>query len=204
MSHLKGSTPEELAAYEEQKKVKIYREIMGRANVPAAFQQQNSQELAKHVAWAETFTRLRSFLKPDHRGSVIVLTGKRGCGKTAMAVEAIKWGACHDLFGFFCKLEFFLDQKRGKDVDHVFIQENFADPKIVVIDECGKYSESTWESLKLFNLLDSRKDDQKHTILTCSVLPADLPAFFGSSIADRIHDGGVVLHLDWDSFRGKV
>lgn len=196
----KAATDEQIAARALEENERIYRVLESGAAIPARYAQSQLRACLEHKDWAGVFEVFADlWAKPP--GTLIVLCGKRGTGKTTMAIEAMRVMMRARWASYYTTLEVYLRHVRGRDVDWSLVQEHFEDPKLLVIDECAKVGESSWEQRQFFHIVNTRFNDNKHTILVCSVLPAELTDFLGASLADRVNEGGAVLHCNWESLR---
>lgn len=73
--------------------------------------------------------------------------------------------------------------------------------RLLVIDEVLKRSESPWENNLLFDLISSRYNDQRDTILIDNATPEQFFEAVGPSISSRVNECGGVVHCNWPSFR---
>lgn len=139
-------------------------------------------------------------VQPDEPGKLVVLTGRRGTGKTAMGIEVMRMLMKCRVSTRFSVLEEYLRLVRFKP-DWESVQMWFEDPKLVVIDEVAKISDQPFDQRQFFHIVNTRYSDNKHTLLICSVELPELADFLGASLADRVQDGGEVLHCNWQSLR---
>lgn len=197
---LKPASEEQLAAAKREEDARIFRELEGKANIPVRYAKSRLKEFVAHTGWGAVFAELAVLVKSD-AGKLVVLCGKRGTGKSVMAIEVMRELMRARCYTFIEDLERYLRQVRYRDTDWTLVQERYEDPKLLVIDECAKISDVQWDQRLFFDIVNTRHKDNKHTILVCSVLPADLADFLGASLSDRVNEGGRVLHCAWGSFR---
>jgi len=176
--------------------------LLKNTNLPRRYDFLMLETCRRHEGWAGAFDRLRVNVDSKVAGNVVVLCGARGTGKTQMAAELIRFLAISHQF--FCRYEVFQDyldklrQSWHTADDHASL---FQSPRLVVIDEVAKSGDSAWAEQRLFHLVNSRYNDLKHTVLITAAPPEAVPDIVGPSVADRINEGGVVIHLNWPSFR---
>lgn len=172
------------------------------ANIPRRYDFLMLETCRRHEGWAKAFDRLRVNVDSRAAGNVVVLCGARGTGKTQMACELIRFLAVGHRF--FCRYEVFqdyLDYLRipGASMDN----ERYSHPRLLVIDEIAKSGDSAWAEQRLFHLVNVRYNDLKHTILITAAGPDQLSDILSPSVADRVNEGGAVIHLNWPSFRNN-
>lgn len=155
------------------------------------------------VEWTQAFDKLKSKLG---NGALITLLGKRGSGKTQMAVEAMR----HLLepiqnSKYVSAVEFFMQIKnayrKDSEESEMEIMENFEEASLLVIDEFGKRSDSDWERVMLFELIDKRYGNLKDTILISNLDALGFSEFAGESIMSRLNETGGIIECNWKSFR---
>lgn len=163
--------------------------------------------LDRHAAagpWGETYRRLRGRL-PE--GTLIVLLGKRGTGKTQMAIDlladmamasqAVRYLKMIDLFR---EIRNCYRQDGPREVDAV---KRICQYPGLVLDEAHERSDSDWENRTLNNIIDHRYDGVRTTILVSNMTREGFAQAVGPSIVSRVHECGEVVVCDWESFRTK-
>ena len=177
--------------------------ILVNANLPKRYECDRLETCSTHEGWASAFRNIRDAIVGKSNGSISIICGSRGTGKTQMAAELIRYSAHHR---FFSRYEVFLDYldavRRINDQpaadDH---DVRYLAPRLVVLDEIAKAGDSAWAEQRLFHLVNARYNDLKHTVLITSASPDRIADIVGPSVADRINEGGIVIHLNWPSFR---
>ncbi len=154
--------------------------------------------------WGEKFTTLKAKLGT---GFIIGLVGTRGNGKTQMAVslamDSIR--SKRRSARYTTATAFFMRIKGtyGKDADEKEgeVVDDFARPRLLVVDEAGKRGGSEWENNLLFELLNRRYNDMKDTILVDNRTLSEFVETIGPSLASRMNEGGGIVDCNWESFR---
>lgn len=153
--------------------------------------------------WGEKLSALE---KKIGTGFTVALVGVRGNGKTQMAVELMKDATNKLRSAKFCtSTQFFMKIKasyhrESEDTEAEVIGE-YRTPKLLVIDEIGKRSDSNWENTLLFELLNRRYNDMTDTLLIDNRPKSDFVAAIGPSLASRMAESGGIIECNWESFR---
>lgn len=160
----------------------------------------------KHEGWNTAFDRVENLLGT---GAIILLTGKRGCGKTQMAVHAIRQSAKQGRDGYYTKaLDIFIGMRacfrQGASASEESLIKQYVRYKLLVIDALEEKSDSEWENRMLSHIIDKRYDARVDTILVTNETPEEFAKQHGSSISDRMHETGGVVRFNWGSFRSSI
>lgn len=160
-------------------------------------------EMSCSKEWTDQWLKLKSALGI---GSIFVILGNRGSGKSQMSVCAIR-ESCKSLRSsrYEKALNFFLDvrktYKKDSQATENDILKEYCEPFLLVIDAVENRSESPFENMLLNHLIDIRYDQMKDTILIGNQNENEFAASMGPSIVDRIHECGVKIICNWTSFR---
>lgn len=139
-------------------------------------------------------------------GFLSALTGTRGNGKTQLAVELMKLVTARQKAALYATAtDFFVRIKETYRKDstrtEADILRTFRLPRLLVIDEVGKRSDSQWENNLLFELINRRYNDLTDTLLIDNRPPADFIQSIGPSLASRMQETGGIIECNWPSFR---
>ena len=78
-------------------------------------------------------------------------------------------------------------------------------PDLLILDEVGVQFGSDAEKLILFEIINTRYQDMKPTILISNLTLVELGKYIGERVVDRMREGGgAILSFDWDSYRGAA
>ena len=78
-------------------------------------------------------------------------------------------------------------------------------PDLLILDEVGVQFGSDFERNILFDVLNERYEKRRPTILLSNLPVADVTAYLGERVIDRIReDGGARIVFDWESYRTKA
>lgn len=143
-------------------------------------------------------------------GASLVLTGGPGTGKTHLAC-AVANAVMHDhlasvAFGTVATLLRHIKDSYRKDATRSE-QDAINDlvrPQLLIVDEVGVQVGSEHEKLLMFEVLNSRYQDLRPTILLSNLSAAELETFLGQRVMDRYRECGSVLAFDWQSHRGAA
>lgn len=166
-----------------------------------------------HADWLASFETARAAIA---RGGIIALTGKRGTGKTQLAAWLIRWMIeqlnTDDSSGlsrrpdskYFTAQGLFLHIRKGyaqgeneSNQVHSLIR-----PELLVIDEVQERRGTDWENAAFVNIVDQRYARELPTVLIGNLQPQAFLENVGNSIADRMNEGGGIIEMNWQSFRG--
>lgn len=165
---------------------------------------------AKHClkickAYAQKWTeRLR-------QGGGLVMCGKPGTGKNhlalAIAKHVINEHQSSALFTTALRVARKFKSSWGKNADiteHQVI-EFYTHTDLLIIDEVGVQFGSESEKLILFEIINTRYEKMRPTILISNLPKDELSTFIGERVIDRMNDGGgCTLAFTWESYRSRA
>jgi len=158
----------------------------------------------KHPEWRG---KLDGILSKLGTGSIFILLGSRGTGKTQLATAVARYVAetksnrskyvvLGDLFtaikGTF---------KSGSADSENSILDSLTSAPLLVLDECHEITGTEWQGQILTRLIDARYREQMTSILITNHSKEAFIDAVGTSIADRIAECGYLIECDWPSFR---
>lgn len=154
----------------------------------------------------------------DPKGSLVILQGIKGTGKTQLAVSAaagFKYEPQNPLSGkwnnpaprYVKVSDIFRDirstySKASEDSESE-IFKGFIKPKLLIIDEAQERGETEFEDRALIHIIDKRYDALLHTIIISNLTKDALGKSLGTSIVSRLHETGEVIECNWKSWREK-
>ncbi|MBL1506063.1 ATP-binding protein, partial [Klebsiella pneumoniae] len=78
----------------------------------------------------------------------------------------------------------------------------FTKPDLLIIDEVGIQFGSKAEEMIMFEIINTRYERLKPTILISNLPKDELTQFIGERVIDRMNDGGgCTISFTWDSYR---
>jgi DNA replication protein DnaC len=154
-------------------------------------------------AWWEYKNRIKLW-----SGSIYILCGPRGTGKTQLAVEKI-WDACQELKKcLYAKITtLFLEIKstysKASTETEKDVLEKYLAPSLLVIDEVNERADTDWENRVFTHIVSDRHDNLKDTILITNERPEALQEIISPTILSRSQEVGGILRFDGkiDNFR---
>jgi DNA replication protein DnaC len=140
-------------------------------------------------------------------GRCLVLSGTPGSGKTHLAVAVLKSVMAKGATGRYATVMGMLGRIKatyGKDPSETERQavEAFVAPDLLVLDEVARQTDSNYEHMQVFHVLNTRYNEGKPTVLVSNLSGRELRGFLGEAVWDRLREqGGQVLACDWESHR---
>jgi len=138
------------------------------------------------------------------KNGIVVLYGKRGCGKTRMAAElAVMAGGSR----YRTAMRFFLEVRatfrKGSEKSEMDILDDLTATPLLVLDEIQERGETAFEDRLLTHLIDARYSAMKPTVMIANLTKPELAESLGASIVDRARENGKSIEFNWPSFRGQ-
>lgn len=141
------------------------------------------------------------FVEKENNDGVLMLTGKRGTGKTHLGISAVR-----DKKGFYIgmedliyKIESSLNFKSEKTEEQVF--DDFSTKRFLVIDEIGRSLKREKEIEILSYILRKRYDNKLPTIIISNLDKKTLLTNLGEAVADRLCETGTSVEFSGESYR---
>ncbi|BGI52693.1 MAG: ATP-binding protein [Candidatus Hamiltonella defensa (Ceratovacuna japonica)] len=205
----------QVQAEQARKKQALIQTLLKNAHIPPRFEQacfesyqpvnaQARQCLAVCQRYAEHWPTRRA------QGGGLVLCGRPGTGKNHLAVSMAKsliqtHQASVLLTGALQMIRAVKNtwSKTAEKTETQVIQD-YARPDLLVIDELGVQFGSDTEKIILFEILNTRYEQLKPSVLISNLAPAEMADCIGERVMDRMQEGGGgTLAFTWDSYRSR-
>lgn len=156
------------------------------------------------MEWSERYAKMKTALA---NGGMYAFIGKRGTGKTQMAVSLIghfiynlgkscKYTEAYDIY------ESIKQSFAGGELKEARNRKNFVDPDVLVIDALEVRAESAFENRELNYILNKRYGyPSKITILISNDTKQSFADFVGTSTVSRMDETGGFITFNGKSFR---
>lgn len=197
-------------AAEAEEKENIRRERINALAVPKRLKLGRSH-LSDGNHWRYALDKLKDSIGT---GTIIVLRGKSGTGKSQMAAELLYHGIDKDLSGLFITLtDLQLDVKAtfNTALSEASVIKRLIKPDILVIDEFDwmpekntEVTDNYWQSI-IYHIVNKRYYDMKDTIMTSNKSLEDFNRTTIDPIKSRITETGYLVNTDnWTDFRRTI
>lgn len=186
---------------------------LGEALIPKRFQGKTFEDYrATTDVQRDCLERCREYARnfPGHAeaGRCVVMTGKPGTGKTHLATAiAGTVVVAHGATAVYRSVSTILQFIKGSYDSKAEYTEADAfaalvEPDLLIIDEVGATKPTEYELATLFNVINSRYEQQLPTIVISNIDAKKLAEVLGDRSVDRLREGGGIgLVFNWASAR---
>ena len=204
------------AEYAKREAIARWQSKLGWAGIPDRFHDRTltsykavTDEQRKALSFAQEYADGFDAVLQTGRGAVFI--GKPGTGKTHLAVGiALEVMSRWNGSALFTTAQRALRRvkdtwTRGSEESETQAIEALVFPDLLILDEVGVMFGTDTEKMILFDVLNSRYEQRKPTILLSNLTVDEVKGYLGERIFDRMReDGGRVVVFDWGSYRGQA
>lgn len=192
-----------------------YHKNRGSAEIPKRFQSSRftnydaSSDKQKKVL-NEVQDYATSFGEAWEAGRCMVWAGPAGTGKTHLAGALLDHIMREGWTGMYASI---LDASKrikatygqGSAETESAAIRRYVTPDLLILDEVGIGYNSDTEKLHMWEIIGSRYNDRKPTILISNLDQKQVQVILGDRIYDRLREGGgTYVAFDWESYRSKA
>lgn len=142
-------------------------------------------------------------------GDGLIMMGNMGTGKTHLATGLIRYATRHLAVparyitapALFSRIRASYNSHTETEAD---ILAELVRAPLLVLDEIGVGKGSDNELNVTYSLLGQRYDECRPTIIITNLMSADLKAWLGERVVDRLRETSPVVLFDWESHRGRA
>jgi DNA replication protein DnaC len=209
------------AANEAAEKVRNWEKRIGQAGIPERFTNRTLESYnatndgqRKALAFAKEYAD--NFKDVLCTGRSAIFCGKPGTGKThlsiGIALEVMKLKYENGYYNYnalFLTVQRMVRRmkeswRKDSEESESDVMSILVEPELLIIDEIGVQFGSDFEKNFMFDVLNSRYENHRPTLLLSNLSVSEVKAFLGERIYDRLReDGGQCVSFDWTSHRGK-
>lgn len=161
----------------------------------------------KALAFATEYAENFDLVLREGRSAIFV--GKVGTGKTHLAIGIALSIMQQQRSALFVTVQRLIrrvkDSWHTKEETESQVVDVFASPDLLVLDEVGVQFGSEFEKQVLFDVLNTRYENRKPSILLSNIPKEQLSDYLGERVTDRLREnGGKVIGFDWESYRRNL
>jgi len=187
---------------------------IGSAAIPERFKNRTLESYVaktsgqqKALAFATEYAENFDLVLKQGRSAIFV--GKVGTGKTHLAIGIALSIMQQQRSALFVTVQRLIrrvkDSWHTKEETESQVVDVFASPDLLVLDEVGVQFGSEFEKQVLFDVLNTRYENRKPSILLSNIPKEQLSDYLGERVTDRLREnGGKVIGFDWESYRRNL
>ena len=208
---------EQLAADEKLRQERIaskWKAKISGAAIPERFKDRTLESYVaktsgqqKALAFATEYAENFDLVLREGRSAIFL--GNVGTGKTHLAVGIALSIMLQQRSALFVTVQRLIrrvkDSWHTKEETESQVVDVFASPDLLVLDEVGVQFGSEFEKQVLFDVLNTRYENRKPSILLSNIPKEQLSDYLGERVTDRLREnGGKVIGFDWESYRRNI
>ncbi len=181
------------------------------ANIPLRFNGKSfsNYEITKEseINYKICKSYAEKFLELKPKGTSLVMAGNTGTGKTHLSTAIANniMTECGFTTAFMNVVKAVRRVKEtygNREKSEQEALDSFLEPDLLILDEVGVQFGSDTERMILFEIINSRYENMKPSILIGNLTIEEMENYLGSRIIDRMREnGGKVLSFNWRSKR---
>lgn len=191
------------------------KELLNRSSIPIRFSSKNFENYIPCSIRGEKALNIsikyaKNFEERLSVGGGMIFCGMPGTGKThlscAIANHIIRENSYSALFASVLSMTRRVKEtySNGSEYTERHVLQVYSSPELLIIDEVGVQYGSDSEKLILFEIINTRYESMKPTILISNLTLIELTGFIGERLVDRMKEGnGIVVSFDWESYRSN-
>jgi len=212
MEKIREIDRKEIEEINNNHKQAILCQIMGRTAIPErfinkyieTFQVKNKGQERALSSCKKYIENLDSNIKT---GKCLILCGNPGTGKTHLSIGIARKIIDSGGTALYSRtIDVFRSVKetygRGSDKTEMQVLKGFANPDLLILDEVGHQFGTDAEKIILFDLINSRYERSRPTIIITNLDIDGLKKYLDYRAMDRLREGGgQLIVFDWESMR---
>jgi DNA replication protein DnaC len=199
----------------ERNRARAIRILLGRAQIPLRYRDRSFANYRESPPQARTVKQLcqsyaNYFEERMRRGCGMILCGKPGTGKTHLVCSIAQQVVQRGRSVWYTTVAAAVREVKqtfsaGASSTEREALNRFYIPDLLILDEVGMQRGTEFELALLAEVMNERYSRVLPTIIATNLSSDELAKYIGERALDRMREGGgVVLALDWDSYRDKV
>lgn len=178
------------------------------ANIPLRFENATFETyIIRSTAQNNNLIKCLDYANNFTPGVGMLLCGTTGTGKTHLAIAVVRRVIAQDSSAMYGRTAQMLQEvkstyNKSSEVTQGEVIKKYTAPDLLVLDEIGVQFGTDTEKQILFEILNSRYEQVKSTILVSNLAVKGVEEFIGARLVDRMKEGGgEIVVFNWESQR---